>query len=167
MATGAAAASPPAARNHRVAWKMANCCAIKRAAERLLLQMGITFNVYGDAAGTERIFPFDLIPRIVARARVGAHRTRPQAAHPRAQRLHRRHLPRAEDSEGRRHSRGRHPLGALLPPAVPSAESAVARLVPHHRHRPGARRRRPLSTCSKTTCACPPAFPTCWKTARC
>jgi uncharacterized circularly permuted ATP-grasp superfamily protein len=37
----------------------------KHAAERLLLQMGITFNVYGDLAGTERIFPFDLIPRIV------------------------------------------------------------------------------------------------------
>src|ERR1700681_244766 len=30
--------------------------------------MGITFNVYGDSAGTERIFPFDLIPRIVAAA---------------------------------------------------------------------------------------------------
>jgi uncharacterized circularly permuted ATP-grasp superfamily protein len=27
--------------------------------------MGITFNVYGDSAGTERIFPFDIIPRIV------------------------------------------------------------------------------------------------------
>jgi uncharacterized circularly permuted ATP-grasp superfamily protein len=37
----------------------------KHAAERLLLQMGITFNVYGDSAGKERIFPFDLIPRIV------------------------------------------------------------------------------------------------------
>jgi uncharacterized circularly permuted ATP-grasp superfamily protein len=37
----------------------------KHAAERLLLRMGITFNVYGDSAGTERIFPFDLIPRIV------------------------------------------------------------------------------------------------------
>src|SRR6476646_6887365 len=37
----------------------------QRAAEQLLLQMGITFNVYGDSAGTERIFPFDLIPRIV------------------------------------------------------------------------------------------------------
>jgi uncharacterized circularly permuted ATP-grasp superfamily protein len=37
----------------------------KHAAERLLLQMGITFNVYGDSAGVERIFPFDLIPRIV------------------------------------------------------------------------------------------------------
>src|SRR5215472_5286561 len=37
----------------------------KHAAERLLLQLGITFNVYGDTAGTERIFPFDLIPRII------------------------------------------------------------------------------------------------------
>lgn len=37
----------------------------QHAAERLLLEMGITFNVYGDSAGAERIFPFDLIPRIV------------------------------------------------------------------------------------------------------
>ncbi|MFN7925477.1 MAG: circularly permuted type 2 ATP-grasp protein [Bryobacteraceae bacterium] len=37
----------------------------KRACERLLLQMGITFNVYGAEGGTERIFPFDLIPRII------------------------------------------------------------------------------------------------------
>ena len=46
-------------------------------------------------------------------------------------------------------------------------ESALGRLVPHHRNRPGARPRRPVSTCSKTTCACPRASPTCWKTARC
>src|ERR1700694_1921461 len=38
----------------------------QQAAERALLHMGITFNVYGDSAGTERIFPFDLVPRIVA-----------------------------------------------------------------------------------------------------
>ena len=37
----------------------------QRVAEALLLQMGITFNVYGDSAGAERIFPLDLIPRIV------------------------------------------------------------------------------------------------------
>ena len=37
----------------------------QHAADRLLLQMGITFNVYADSAGTERIFPFDLVPRIV------------------------------------------------------------------------------------------------------
>jgi uncharacterized circularly permuted ATP-grasp superfamily protein len=37
----------------------------QRSAERALLNMGITFNVYGDSAGTEKIFPFDLVPRIV------------------------------------------------------------------------------------------------------
>ncbi len=40
----------------------------QRAAEQALLHMGITFNVYGDEAGTERIFPFDVIPRIVEAA---------------------------------------------------------------------------------------------------
>lgn len=35
------------------------------AAEQALFRMGITFNVYGDKSGAERIFPFDVIPRIV------------------------------------------------------------------------------------------------------
>ena len=38
----------------------------QRSAERAPMAMGITFNVYGDDEGTERIFPFDLIPRIVS-----------------------------------------------------------------------------------------------------
>ncbi len=37
----------------------------QRAAEEALLHMGITFNVYGHEAGTEKIFPFDVVPRIV------------------------------------------------------------------------------------------------------
>lgn len=37
----------------------------QKAAEALLLKMGITFNVYGRDEGTEKIFPFDLIPRII------------------------------------------------------------------------------------------------------
>lgn len=40
----------------------------QRAAEQTLMNMGITFNVYGERDGTERIFPFDLIPRIVEAA---------------------------------------------------------------------------------------------------
>ncbi|MGH7964657.1 MAG: circularly permuted type 2 ATP-grasp protein, partial [Candidatus Binatia bacterium] len=40
----------------------------QQAAERALLHMGITFNVYGDGSGTERIFPFDIVPRIVEAA---------------------------------------------------------------------------------------------------
>ena len=37
----------------------------QQAAEQALFRMGITFNVYGDQAGTEKIFPFDIIPRII------------------------------------------------------------------------------------------------------
>ena len=37
----------------------------RRAAETAMLQMGITFNVYGDEAQTDRVWPFDLIPRII------------------------------------------------------------------------------------------------------
>ena len=34
----------------------------QEAAELALLNMGITFNVYGEETGTERIFPFDTSP---------------------------------------------------------------------------------------------------------
>jgi len=37
----------------------------QHAAERALLAMGITFNVYSDEQGTEKILPFDIVPRIV------------------------------------------------------------------------------------------------------
>ncbi len=37
----------------------------QKAAEHALFQMGITFTVYGHEHGTEKIWPFDLIPRIV------------------------------------------------------------------------------------------------------
>jgi uncharacterized circularly permuted ATP-grasp superfamily protein len=40
----------------------------QQSAERALLQMGITFNVYGEDAGVEKIFPFDILPRIVSAA---------------------------------------------------------------------------------------------------
>lgn len=40
----------------------------QKAAEALLLKMGITFNVYGQDQGAEKIFPFDLIPRIISDA---------------------------------------------------------------------------------------------------
>jgi uncharacterized circularly permuted ATP-grasp superfamily protein len=35
------------------------------ATEAVLLQLGITFGVYGNEDGTDRIFPFDIVPRIV------------------------------------------------------------------------------------------------------
>ena len=37
----------------------------QRAADKSLLTMGITFNVYGHEAGTEKIWPFDIVPRVI------------------------------------------------------------------------------------------------------
>ncbi len=38
----------------------------KQDADLLFRRVGITFNVYGDEAGAERLIPFDLIPRVLA-----------------------------------------------------------------------------------------------------
>ncbi len=37
----------------------------KGEAEYFFRRIGITFNVYGDAEGTERIIPFDIVPRVL------------------------------------------------------------------------------------------------------
>lgn len=40
----------------------------QKAAEQAFYDMGVTFTVYGHEAGTEKIFPFDIIPRIIGAA---------------------------------------------------------------------------------------------------
>ncbi len=45
---------------------MAELLRRQQAAQIALFKIGVTFNVYGDSQGTERIFPFDIIPRIVS-----------------------------------------------------------------------------------------------------
>ncbi|HIK55146.1 MAG TPA: circularly permuted type 2 ATP-grasp protein [Synechococcales cyanobacterium M55_K2018_004] len=40
----------------------------QKAAQQALFKLGATFNVYSDNQGTERILPFDIIPRIVSAA---------------------------------------------------------------------------------------------------
>ena len=37
----------------------------RQSVDLAFLRQGITFNVYGDSAGTEKIFPFDLLPRVI------------------------------------------------------------------------------------------------------
>uniref|UniRef100_UPI0040493A94 circularly permuted type 2 ATP-grasp protein n=1 Tax=Cephaloticoccus sp. TaxID=1985742 RepID=UPI0040493A94 len=37
----------------------------RRAVDLSFLRQGITFNVYGDTKGAERIFPFDMVPRVI------------------------------------------------------------------------------------------------------
>ena len=140
----------------------------QRSAERALLHMGITFNVYGDDAGTERIFPFDLVPAHRRRRPSGATIERGLK-----QRIHALNLF-IDDiyHEQRILKDGVVPAAIVLetaeslPRAVRRAEPAARHLVPHHRHRPGARRATASSTCSKTTCAARPACRTCWRTGR-
>ncbi|NEQ75078.1 MAG: circularly permuted type 2 ATP-grasp protein [Okeania sp. SIO2C9] len=40
----------------------------QKAAQVAMVKLGATFNVYGDSQGTERIFPFDVVPRIISAA---------------------------------------------------------------------------------------------------
>jgi uncharacterized circularly permuted ATP-grasp superfamily protein len=40
----------------------------RQSVDLAFLRQGVTFNVYGDSAGTEKIFPFDLLPRIIPAA---------------------------------------------------------------------------------------------------
>ena len=40
----------------------------RREADLLFHRVGITFAVYGDAQGAERLIPFDTIPRIIPKA---------------------------------------------------------------------------------------------------
>src|SRR5579862_4759787 len=37
----------------------------RQAVDKAFLRQGITFNVYGGSQGAEKIFPFDLLPRII------------------------------------------------------------------------------------------------------
>ena len=40
----------------------------REEADLIFRRVGITFAVYGDTAGTERLIPFDIVPRIITRA---------------------------------------------------------------------------------------------------
>ncbi len=51
-----------------LAASMAELRQYQAEADRAFLTQGITFTVYGDEQGTERIFPYDLLPRIIPSA---------------------------------------------------------------------------------------------------
>ena len=42
-----------------------SCSGRKQSADLSFLTQGITFTVYGRDEGTERIFPYDLLPRLI------------------------------------------------------------------------------------------------------
>ena len=96
------------------------------------------------AQGTERIIPFDIIPRIVCRDEwemlERGLRQRITALNMLIDDLYHDQQSRARWRAAR--ACGRDCQG--LPSAVRRPQSAARRVVPHHRHRPGARHRRPV-----------------------
>ena len=94
-------------------------------ADLVFRRVGITFAVYGSEAGTERLIPFDINPRII---------------------------PAAEWAMLHKGLKQRVQALNLFIRTLPASTSCVPA--------------KASSTCSRTTCACRPACPTCWKTAR-
>jgi uncharacterized circularly permuted ATP-grasp superfamily protein len=139
----------------------------KRAAVDLsFMRQGITFTVYNDNQGTERIFPFDLMPRII-----------PQSEWQRLvagleQRITALNLF-VKDVYGEQ----TYPEGGVIPAPyvlgarhfrrefmgfkVPQGTSTSTFVEPTSSAAPTGN-----TSCSKTTPGAPPAFPTCLKTAR-
>ena len=75
----------------------------KRAeADSLFHRVGITFAVYGEQEGNERLIPFDIVPRILPADEWRTLGRGPAAARAGAECLHRRHLPRPGHPAGRR-----------------------------------------------------------------
>ena len=114
----------------------------RHAVDVSFLNQGIGFTVYGEEEGLERIFPFDLIPRVIPAGRVGAHRARGDPARARAQPLPRRRLPRAADP-ARRANPGRARVRRdALPPRDDRPEPAHRRVRARRGRRHRARRAR-------------------------
>jgi len=122
----------------------------QREAEMLFRRMGITFAVYGEGSGAERLIPFDVIPRVFGASEWA---------------LLERGLKQRVQA-----------LNAFLHDIYHDQEIIKAGLIPAEqvlgnrcmRTSPGSiwcGSRKTTFTCWKTTCAPRPACPTCWKTA--
>ena len=109
----------------------------QEAADRSMLRMGITFNVYGEGEGTERIIPFDIVPRIIE------HNEWTRIERGLKQRIlalnmfiddiyHRQKI-----IKDKSHTRTRDYVGEFVSPAVRWAQSSQKNLVPYYGHRPG------------------------------
>jgi uncharacterized circularly permuted ATP-grasp superfamily protein len=107
----------------------------QRVAERDLMHMGITFNVYGDERGQERIFPFDLVPRLVT-----SHEWDwlEKGLQQRVRALNLFIDDVYHDQKNRQrpdHPPGDHPLSPRVPGGVRWSQPTTRDLVPHHRDR--------------------------------
>ena len=58
-----------------------SCRRAGRGAKRAIRDNGVTYNVYGDPQGVDRPWALDMMPLLIAPARVEPHRGRAAAAH--------------------------------------------------------------------------------------
>jgi hypothetical protein len=129
----------------------------KQSADLSFLTQGITFTVYGREEGTERIFPYDLLPRIITAAewdRIERGLTQRITA----LNLFLRDIYNEGKilNDGIRAARDGLQLQAFPPPDARAA-GAAQRVHRRLRHRPAPAGRTASSWCSKTICACPAA----------
>ena len=123
--------------------RRASSRAINRWPSCRCINQGVTFSVYSDQRGTEKIFPICLVPRVIGAAEWAARRAGARAAHPRAQPLPRRHLRRAEDPQATACIPADLVLGAkFYLPQLRGIAGARRRAHPHRRHRPHPQPRR-------------------------
>ena len=138
----------------------------REAADVSFLLQGITFTVYSDGRGTERLFPFDLIPRIIPRSEWD------RVERGLAQRVIALNLF-LQDVYGPQRILQRRQDSPSAGPLVHATSAArrwassrrAASTRPHRRHRPGARlEERRATWCSRTMPARRAACPTCSRT---
>ncbi len=116
----------------------------RREAEVLFRRIGITFAVYGEADATERLIPFDVIPRILSGSEWRTLQARPGAAGQGDQRLYQGHLRQARMPARRRDPRGSGVSEPGLPARNERPESAARHLRAYRRDRHRAGRCRHL-----------------------
>ena len=113
--------------------------------------------VLDDEEGIERVWPLDVLPRIITASEWAPIEAGLDAARAGAEPLPRGPLRRAARPAGRRGT-GRADLPRQgLPPRDPRHPAAARHLRAHRGHRRRARRRRAATSCSRTTCARRPA----------
>ena len=135
-------------------------------AEAIFRRLGITFAVYGSEEGTEKLIPFDVIPRIISamewRRLTQGHR----AAGAGAQRLPLRHLPPPGDPEGRAGAREADPPELGVRARDDGARSGARASTRTSSASTSCGSGRTTSMCSRTTSARRRASATCSRTAR-
>ena len=137
-----------------------------KLADLTMRQQGITFTVYGRKQGVERIIPFDPIPRLIAAAEWD------RIERGLKQRVRALNLFIHDVYHDRLILKDRIVPPELVFGATGYRRDCVGLQVPQQhlhsrrRHRLDPRLRWPLSSCSKTTDALPPASATCSRTAR-